>query len=252
MTNSFDDMLNYDPLLEAEKATGLSYKEDPGTSALGFLLMHENAERKREELGLRGDTYSQMPFEEAVDVVLDAGFTLVYAQILADPSNSMPVHFYLYWKSGFLLSLESFAWSTGNLTVNSATLQYNWMTGTNGTERRPRVQASTHWTRMAPGYDGESEDDPWVLISSLDVREGLLHKMETILSDGIVPETWLYTDRLPRLHSYAEREERREGEPWSEEFKRINERNIARINQIAEPVSAMMLAGMRGKDWDDR
>lgn len=260
MTENFDDILNYDPLLEAEKATGLSYKEDPGTQALGFLLLQESAERKRDELMLREDTYWGMPYFDAMELALSLGFEVVYSDILRDDkrkhSTGNLVYFNVLWRSGVLLKLESYyGGEERGYTVNSAVIYFNWMTEDGTTPASP-VSGTSHWTRTAPGYNGELADDPWVKIMNIDVREGLKHTLEKLGSAGIVPEQWLYTDRLIEfaLTSYAERErpidKLLDKAPYEIEKAARDIRTEARIKLLAEPVRSMMLAGRRGKDWD--
>ena len=254
MSTEFDDILNFDPLLEAEKVTGLSYKEDPGTQGLGFLLLQESAQRKKDELMLREDTYWGMPFREAVQIVLDLGFEPIYAQILPDNSKygtGRPVHFYIYWRRGVLLTLESYGDedSERGLTVNRAHMEYNWMQKDGSTPWCP-VSGSSSWTRMTPGFDGELPDDPWVMVGDKDVREGLKHYLDILHSSGIVPEEWRYMPRVISLHSYAESVERNyRDKNW---FKKYDARNLERVKLFRPDIRDMMLAGRRGKDWDDR
>ncbi|QIG57951.1 hypothetical protein SEA_PAULODIABOLI_267 [Microbacterium phage PauloDiaboli] len=253
MPTEFDRILNFDPLLEAEKVTGKSYKEDPGTKGLGFVLLQESAQRKKDELMLREDTYSGMPFHDAVQLVLDLGFEPIYAQIKSDKSkygDGRPVHFYLYWRKGVLLRLESYGSedSTRGLTVNSMHMYYNWMQADGSTPWCP-VSGSSSWTRMAPGFDGELEDDPWVMNGDKDVREGLKHYLEILHSSGIVPETWLYVPSTISLHSYAERvEDDLHKKDW---FEKYDARNVERIKLLRPDIRDMMIAGRRGKSWDN-
>lgn len=254
MRTEFDRILNFDPLLGAEKVTGKSYKEDPETQGLGFLLLQESAQRKKDELMIREDTYWSMPFHDAVQLVLDLGFEPVYAQVLPDNSkygDGHPVHFYMYWRKGVLLKLESFGSkdSERGLTVNMAHMEYNWMQADGSTPWCP-VGGSSSWTRTTPGFDGELEDDPWVMTGDKDVREGLKHYLDILHSSGIVPEEWHYTPRVISLHSYAENEvDRVHDKDW---FKRYDARNLERIKLLRPDIRDMILAGRRGKDWDDR
>ena len=257
---SFDDILNYDPLLEAEKATGLSYKEDPGTQGLGFVLLQENAQRKKDELMLREDTYWGMPYFDALELALDLGFVVVYSSILRDDKRKYAsgklVYFNVLWRDGVLLKLESvYSGEDRGYTVNTADIYYNWMMADGSTPWGP-VSGTSHWTRMTPGFDGELPDDPWVKVIHVDVREGLKHYLDKITGEGIVPDQWLYTDRLIEfaLTSYAERErpidKLLDKAPYKVEQAARDVRTKARINLLAEPVRSMMLAGCRGKDWE--
>jgi len=70
MKSKFDDAMSFDPLYEAEKLTGKSYKEDKGTESLGFLMALEHNEKKRDMLKAMNDTYMCIPYPKAIDIIL--------------------------------------------------------------------------------------------------------------------------------------------------------------------------------------
>ena len=246
-------LLNYDSLSEAEKLTGEDYHDSKLTTGLGFLLLQENERVKREALTANNDLHRRIGFLEAVDVVLDLGFELVYAQILPDPRRDNPVHFQVYWRKGILLTLESYGkdgpGEYERFGINQAHIWYNYRNADGGTNFRPEISGSSSWTRETAGWDGEYPEDPWTMLGDKQVTEGLRHYLDILDATGGVLEEWAYTPRTMQIHSYAERtdEDNSYKGDW---FVKYDAKNVERINQFAEPVRSMILAGRRGRSWD--
>ena len=87
-----EDLLRFDPLAVAEKVTGTNYKEDESTTALGMLLSMANGNRKENTLRNLGDTYSQIPWDDFVQVVLNSplGFALEWQGTFKDDHHGTP------------------------------------------------------------------------------------------------------------------------------------------------------------------
>jgi hypothetical protein len=75
-----DDLLHEDALMNAEKITGKSYKEDEATMHLGFLMHMMKGQEKKAALKSRGDTYYTQNFYEHCALVEGYGFEMVYEE----------------------------------------------------------------------------------------------------------------------------------------------------------------------------
>lgn len=207
--NDLTKLLSFDPLGAAEEFTGLSYKEDDATQALGFLMLQANAEAKKAALSANHDTYWNIGFLEAVDVALDLGFELVYAQAIPDTGfrPGTLVHWQAFWRDGVLLVMESY-----DDKLNKADIYFNYRNNSGETTWLPwELGLSGGWnrrTRMGGrvSIDEDIPGDPWTLVVHTDVSEGLRHKLETIESmDGQVLSEW-YIRPFMYFVSHAERE----------------------------------------------
>src|ERR1017187_5685094 len=94
MTNKLDELLKFDALQEAEKQTGVSYKDttkgegfDNPATALGFLLMRENAMAKEEILTELGDTTFNNDLDRYQSIIEKYGFEKVLEDDFIDPHN---------------------------------------------------------------------------------------------------------------------------------------------------------------------
>ena len=234
-----DALLRFDALSQAEDFTGKSYKEDELTSSLGMALHIENGERKRALLAASGDTHWGSKFLDAVDIALDLGFELVYAQAIPDtkhyPEKKDLTHWQAFWRDGILLVLESYHGS-----LNNANIYFNWRTHTGETTWPDwDLGFSGGWDRHTPRGQGVSIDtdvpgDPWTLAVHTDVREGFRRKLERIEAlDGYVLPEWYVR---PFLHfvSYVER-----SDDSSDDYKTITQ---AKIDQFEPRVRDIIMA----------
>jgi len=121
-------ILDIDPLSEAEKITGKSYKEDEQTSNLGFLNHILVNEQKRKILKEAGDTQFSNTIEDYLRIVTGFGFEVIYQESFTSthknddgkyPTEQLYVLY--HYKYGILLQFDTF-W--GN--VNSGKYWYNW------------------------------------------------------------------------------------------------------------------------------
>lgn len=176
MTKQFDDMIHFDPLAAAEKLTGKSYKEDTDTVLLGMLLTQEHHKMKKDEFSLRGDTYYGMNFDDAVSIIKGIGFEEVFSEEFTSRfSKDIPEQFKLFWKNGFLLTLETYQ----GTTVNSSTLYYNWEPYDQ--KNFGKFMSSGHISL----FDGKD-----ILVGDHDAREGLLNTIDLFEQNGRVLSDW--------------------------------------------------------------
>ena len=210
----FNEMLKLDPLAEAEKLTGKSYKDDEATSALGMLMHMEHNDRKREALNARDDTYYSISFDKTLQVFDDLGFVRVHDHTIVE-SNYDDIFVVLWHPDGVLATTESYR---NGESTNTAKIHYNWQ------------------------IDDPSRGDLWDFISSgswvsdsvlsgdHDVREGLRHIMNKFWANGAFlnpwidrPFLWLLDYGQPKVVGY--------------DYKAITNDLIA---ELPEPVRAMI------------
>lgn len=246
MTNDdkayIDRLLNFDSLAQAEDFTGLSYKDDETTMALGMLMHIENGQRKRDALQAANDTHWGIKFLDAVDIFLDLGFEPIYAQIKPDNreyGKGQPVHYNAYWRGGILLIMESHEDS-----LNKANIYFNWRRH-DGQTQWPDwdLGLSGGWERHTGGYDGILADDPWTLVVSTDMREGARRKLERIESlDGFILPEWAFQ---PFLHFVSYVEERAEADDYEGSRKLYLAQTAEKIAQFDPRVRDIILGASK-------
>lgn len=135
------DLLDIDPLAEAEKITGRSYKEEdpnypvPGmneTTAIGFSLNYAHGRRKERILREMDDTTSYNSLEDYIRIITEEGFVKVLELPFIGDGWGDPVNetLFVFWNpDGILLSFDTYG---GNKSVNGSTFRYNWVTNSEG------------------------------------------------------------------------------------------------------------------------
>lgn len=121
------DLLARDALVEAERATGLSYKEDPLTMALGMAGHMDLSGRKRQALAATGDSHYGMGYVAFLSLATLEGFVEVHQHEFKDREGRPETYTVLWHPVGILLTAESFSgWSEDILpTVNTAEITFN-------------------------------------------------------------------------------------------------------------------------------
>ncbi len=114
--------LRFDPLGEAERLTGESYKEDQFTSDLGLLLALEHNARKARLLTDTNDSYFSMDFIPTLDLYANLGFTEVYREEFAGNNENTETYVILWHPDGILATCESYA----STSRNSTKVYYNY------------------------------------------------------------------------------------------------------------------------------
>ena len=197
------DVLNFDPIAEAEKVTGVSYKTEPmdgPTNRLGMSFARANSERKRAILQKRGDTMMRDSVERFTTIAKMAGFQEVlrlpfdYKERHDDKMNSDTFYIYAH-VDGILLVFDTY-WN--NKTTNAAKIYFNW-SPKEGITRYPDVGLSGGWRREHNDWK-HPIDTTDVFMGSIDVREALVFKTETMRESGKFRETWVEQPFLWLLH----------------------------------------------------
>lgn len=191
LNDKLKDALNYDSLVEAEKITGKSYKWDDGTSALGFILMHDNAKKKAKLLEENKDTDNfNQTTSEWINVIMSMGFEQVYS---ADIPETDDKH-YIFWCDGVLLNFDTY----NKKSINSANAYFNSNTYVSGCSGRTSKNGN--------------------FIGNVDAREGLrfhLDQMDILPIWEERPFIWLLNYMDTKVDGY--------------DYKAINEERISKL-----------------------
>lgn len=190
----FDDILNFDPLLEAEKLTGKSYKDDRETMLMGAGLAILQNEQKEMELGLRGDSYYNISYSEYLEILADLGFQEVYSEEFVSRWEQAREQFRVFWRDGILLTTESYM----GKSLNSATAYFN----------AEFEDGNAPWRMSLSGcLDGEAYDgDPrrYIWCGYFDAREGIRHRLAQMEGQAKFLPKWTNERIYVSLLNYME------------------------------------------------
>jgi hypothetical protein len=173
-------LLDFDPLGEAEKLTGSSYKEDEGTGALGMLLHMEHGAEVRREMEASNDTHYNSTFAEARAVYADLGFEEVFAEHYQGYNGNTELELILWHSDGVLAHLTSYSWGDKEPGQNSSTMWMNW-----------KYNEGEYPSGMSGSFifDGDTNLHTWA--GDRDVRTGLRYHFEDMRETGTFLSPWL-------------------------------------------------------------
>jgi len=194
--------LQFDPVLEAEKRMGVSYKEDERVVWASMALMHEHAKEKNALLFLNNDTSFDQTLEQFMGVLSKMRFDLV----LEDPIPNTQDKLRILWGHGVLICFDSY-WD--DKSVNGGKAYFNYQGPWNAMHRCS--------SGFAGKVDGQS-----VWLGDYDVREGLRNCLQSMEEKGTILETWV---QRPFLWLLDYNEPKVEGY----DYKAITESRIARL-----------------------
>ncbi len=159
-TEDIKKVLALDPLAEAEKFTGKSYKEDQGTSDLG-MLMHLGHVRKKENLLKSiGDTTFSMSVIDYLKVVTEFGFKeLLVEDFYSKKHNTHEKLYVMYhYELGILLKFDTFGGQR-----NGGDFYYNWSPNDNEMRHSLTSSGSFHWGKKHIGFFEPDFSEPYVI-----------------------------------------------------------------------------------------
>jgi len=216
-----NEVLHRDSLLEAEKATGKSYKTDRFTSDLGLLIHLKNSEEKKKILQAADDTLFSDSLDQYQRIVEELGFKQIFYKTFFSThlsQKSVEEKFFIYWRpDGILVHFDTVTWN-GKSEINGAYFYYNWIPNTRG-ERCSSLQ-SGQWK------GGKDYDDPtgWIWAGANDGREGLRHQLSELEEHGKFVTPWI--ERPIMFHPlHYEALKKRPYKVWDE----MTEETIARL-----------------------
>ena len=186
-------LLGVDPLLEAEKITGESYKESAGTSGLGMLLMQDNHASKEALLSLTNDTCFRNKTDEYIAKIQEEGFEQVLLENFTISTGysgePLPVEehknerFFVFWHpDGILLRFDTY----GGDSVNSASFYYNIAVD----NKHEFLAVRSSGTYVTYGDDGGKS----VWAGNHDAREAVRFNLRRLRACGRFLPQWVEAD----------------------------------------------------------
>ena len=210
---SFEELLHTDSLLEAEKITGLSYKEDEPTMWLGFSILQGLSAAKEVALTERGDTTFRNELSRYQSIIEDYGFELVRSLPFAKRDNNETQFTYWHKAYGLVLIFDTYE-ETG---VNSGSVYYVW--------RRDPEAATGRWTANSSplgAYIDGRKNEEWdgTIFGSHDCREALIFNLENLRTHGEFIVPWpAITEGEGSYRVYFSHH----GDEWPEDYKERSE-----------------------------
>lgn len=207
-------LLAFDPLGQAERLTGESYKDDGATMSLGFAMHMEHNRRKADALQAARDSHFAMNLAETLALYAEMGF----AEVLCDEFAGTDVTetFHILWHpEGLLATVESY----GGVRRNCSKVYYNIAMRSTGD-----MWSRTSSGRLMPG-------DVWV--GDHDAREGIRTNLDRLREVGDFLPAWV---ERPFLWFVTYAETKRDYD-----YAAINAERISRL-------PAHVIAAIRGGD----
>lgn len=196
-------LLSYDPLAEAERVTGQSYKDDEATMRLGFGLQVMHSRDKEAALREVRDSYFSMDLSETLALFAEMGFEEVLCDTFT--GNGSAETFRILWNpEGLLATVESYR----GTHRNAAKVYYNLAVR----------DSSDLWSRTSSG--SMPVDDVWV--GDHDAREGIRTNLDRLREVGDFLPVWIEAPFL-WLVNYAETKDA------GYDYAAINEERIGRL-----------------------
>lgn len=187
--SEIDRLLAVDPLAEAERITGVSYKDkehgegfDNPATALGLILMQTNAVAKDKVLRETGDTVFSNELPRYQTIIEKYGFEKVLEDHWQSTWGPEEIYFIYAHRKGLLLAFDTF----DGKRVNGGKVYYNW---------RP---ASLDVMCGATSSGGMTKDGVWV--GDHDCREALIHNLTKLDNRGEFVCPWAKRGFLWLLH----------------------------------------------------
>ena len=206
------EMLRFDPLHEAEKLTGESYKQSDVTSSLGLLMSIEHNKKLREALESQDDTVLLNQLDNYVRIITEEGFESVLT-IPFIGNNKADESLNIYWhRDGILLVFDTYDTDR----VNGGKYLYNWVPDDWST--RCRYTSSG-------GLETHEGQDVWC--GSHDCREALRHNIRQLRDNGEFLSTWIRQPFIWLLHYMDTKEE-------GYDYEEINQQRIAMLPQYVQ------------------
>jgi hypothetical protein len=217
--NFIDELMQFDPIAEAEQIIGHRYGDE--VTGLGLLLHMSKSGLLNEFMSQTQDTKFSENFNRYHEIATSIGFEVIYEeQFVGNPGEELPRNetFRTYWHpDGLLLTVESYYDN-----VNTAKVYYN-----------VRFNEDGQWVTSSGGC---AYTDHGVWVGDHDVREGLKHKINSIRKNGVFLTNWI---ERPFLWLLNYREPKEEGY----DHKAINAAKIAQFpEEIQKAITPVYVA----------
>ena len=227
MTTVYNDeqilrAISQDPLTDAERVYGTTYKGDRSVSGLALMLQARKVEAVNHMLKSRGDVTYYMPLEEYIDTVKQNGFEQVYHEEFSNNDGGKDALMVFFREPGQLLVFDTYR---GQQVVNGGHVYYNWL---------PTDPTSLYRCQLTSsgGYH-KCEDGTQVWCGDHDCRSALLFNLGRLAEYGTFVSPWVHRPFLWLMHW-------KDTEVKGYDYKAINNH---RITKLPEHVRKCMTPG---------
>lgn len=169
-----------DPLAEAEKITGISYKDSDTVTLLGMSIMQDIQEKKKAAAHINFDSHFSMTLEEYIKVIERIGFKKIYEREFEGTYSKDTLFVYWFKEKSILLKFDSH----GGDRINGGNFYYNIKPNDIG--------------NFTARSSGGLRDGIWA--GSHDCREAIKHHIEMLSEQGTFLTQWVESPFLWLLH----------------------------------------------------
>ena len=179
------ELLRYDALADAERKTGRSYKDNKDVSMLGWALMMDNSQTKKDFLDLNDDTKLFNNLDNYLRIIKEEGFKIIFKEdFLGDRAQESL--FVLWHDDGILLSFDTYE----GVRVNGGAFYYNW---------KPKSSNPQDWHGIyTESGHFNSEKGTW--IGHHDCREAIRLRLSDLRENGTFIKPWIGKQFLWLMH----------------------------------------------------
>lgn len=186
MTETTKNLLNLDPICEAEELIGKrceNWEHDESVAALGLFMLANKY--KEEHLKSIGDTYFDIPFNDFITIIKEYGFECGYYHDFKDDGKKQQEEvIYFHKDKGLIL----YANSCFDKIINDAKVYGEVEIDWKNHDRHKFVEAMYHCSH---GDNGNG-----TMYFNLDGREGLISNLEVISDTFVFSKQWTKAQRL--------------------------------------------------------
>lgn len=240
LEKAISEVLNIDSLLEAEKITGLSYKESEVTSQLGLALHLKNNEDKNALLTLNGDTTHSNKVDRYLEITTGLGFKIVLEEPFESESYKEKL-FILYHPEGILLNFDTF----GETSVNGGQYSYNWKphSWSEFSKFKGCITSSGNWNSKEDLFDDQSDKSDYIWSGYHDCREAIKYHISLLKEHGNFINPWQHCNYL-NIMNYKDWKSpgylASSADSWQESFKYSDNLTKNRIRKCPKEVQDMV------------
>ena len=190
MRDRIKKALAFDPLNEAEKQTGKSYKTDNDTTMLGFELMQRNTQEINSLLKRCDDTIFSHSVDDYLRIVSDIGFeTLVHFYFESENEKSNQYFLFFHRELAILMVTDTYT-ILEDETINRSDMYFNWRPNSDNRDGT----SSGHFH----GFSYDKKESIW--IGHNDSRLALRTQIEELKEHGTFVTPWIEQPFLYLVH----------------------------------------------------
>lgn len=182
LSETAERLMSTDALLEAERITGSSYKDDEATAALGLGIHLQLGAQKQAVLSELDDTHWNVSWTNFLRIALEEGFVEVRRREHEYKERGMDEQVILHHPTeGTVINAGSY-W--GGESLNGATLYFN-------------LEFPKHATREGLAFSGHFNLDAWdnqdrrIYIGSVSLGEGMRRTLAKMRAQGSFVAPWV-------------------------------------------------------------